>query len=135
RAVFAVIGLGSQDMILGFPWLKEHNPEIDWATGEVKMSRCPQRCLHCRKEARVERKKRTAERARTQRCRARGIPFTDPELEDVPASFPSFNLNAMRSPTTTARSAWKRTAPTSPLVRYFRNVHRKTTNGTRSPSI
>ena len=35
---FAVTGLGKQDMILGYTWLREHNPEVDWITKEVKMS-------------------------------------------------------------------------------------------------
>ncbi|KAG5727756.1 hypothetical protein E4T56_gene20808 [Termitomyces sp. T112] len=30
KAAFAVTSLGKQDMILGFTWLHEHNPEIDW---------------------------------------------------------------------------------------------------------
>ena len=29
-----VTGLGKQKIILRFPWLKEHNPEINWKTGE-----------------------------------------------------------------------------------------------------
>ena len=28
-----VTGLGKQKIILGFPWLNEHNPNIDWKTG------------------------------------------------------------------------------------------------------
>ena len=31
-----VTGLGKQKIILGFPWLNEHNPEINWKTGEFK---------------------------------------------------------------------------------------------------
>ena len=31
-------------VILGMPWLAHHNPEIDWRTGEVKMTRCPEKC-------------------------------------------------------------------------------------------
>ena len=31
-----VTGLGSQRIILGFPWLNKHNPDIDWKTGEFK---------------------------------------------------------------------------------------------------
>jgi predicted aspartyl protease len=38
RALFAVTTLGKQDLILGHPWLQKHNLEINWATGEVKMS-------------------------------------------------------------------------------------------------
>jgi Retroviral aspartyl protease len=41
RTVFAVTATGGEDIILGLPWLKEHNPEVDWRTEEVKMSRCP----------------------------------------------------------------------------------------------
>jgi len=33
------------NMILGMPWLAHHNPEIDWKTGEVKMTRCPEKCV------------------------------------------------------------------------------------------
>ena len=29
---------------MGMPWLRCHNPEIDWKTGEVKMTRCPEEC-------------------------------------------------------------------------------------------
>ena len=29
---------------MGMPWLERHNPEIDWKTGEVKMTRCPEEC-------------------------------------------------------------------------------------------
>jgi hypothetical protein len=32
RAHFAVTGLGKQNMILGYLWIREHNPEIDWST-------------------------------------------------------------------------------------------------------
>jgi len=31
-------------VILGMLWLARHNPEIDWKTGEVKMTRCPEKC-------------------------------------------------------------------------------------------
>ena len=26
------------------PWLAHHNPEIDWRTGEVKITRCLEEC-------------------------------------------------------------------------------------------
>ena len=29
-----VTGLGKQNIILGFPWLNEQNPDIDWKTGK-----------------------------------------------------------------------------------------------------
>jgi len=31
-------------IILEIPWLACYNPEIDWRTGEVKMTRCPKEC-------------------------------------------------------------------------------------------
>ena len=31
---FLVTGLGKQKIILGFPWLNKHNPDINWKTGE-----------------------------------------------------------------------------------------------------
>ena len=36
-----VMGGQKWSVILGMPWLRRHNPEIDWRTGEVKMMRCP----------------------------------------------------------------------------------------------
>ena len=62
RTLFTVTGLGKQKLILGHSWLRKHNLEIDWVTGEVKMSRCPPRCCSgCRDEARVERITQKAE--------------------------------------------------------------------------
>jgi hypothetical protein len=61
RAQFAVTGLGNQDMILGYSWLCEHNLEVDWSMGEVKMSRCPGRCSTCRVEIKQECHKHQAE--------------------------------------------------------------------------
>ncbi len=54
RILFAVTGLGRKNVILGFTWLKEHNPEIDWEMKEVKLSCCPRRCTECRDEIRAE---------------------------------------------------------------------------------
>jgi len=39
-----VCDLGKTDVILGVPWLQAHNPEINWETEEVKMTRCPPLC-------------------------------------------------------------------------------------------
>jgi len=38
------IGGQKWTVILGMPWLACHNPEINWRTGEVKMTRCPEEC-------------------------------------------------------------------------------------------
>jgi len=44
RMLLAVSRLGKQSLILGYDWLKDHNPRIDWEKGEVEMTRCPLRC-------------------------------------------------------------------------------------------
>ena len=44
RVIMDVCNLGKADLILGMPWLSQHNPEIDWETGEVKIMRCPKTC-------------------------------------------------------------------------------------------
>ena len=44
RTEIDVIGGQKWLVILGMPWLARHNPEIDWKTGEVKMTRCPEEC-------------------------------------------------------------------------------------------
>jgi len=44
RIEINVIGGQKWMVILGMPWPACHNPEIDWKTGEVKMTRCPEEC-------------------------------------------------------------------------------------------
>jgi len=39
-----VCDLGKIEVILGMPWLVAHNPEINWETEEVKMTRCLPLC-------------------------------------------------------------------------------------------
>jgi len=39
-----VCDLGKTEVILGMPWLAAHNPEINWETREVKMTRCLPLC-------------------------------------------------------------------------------------------
>jgi hypothetical protein len=54
KATFTVTVLAKQDIILGLTWLCEHNPEVDWQLGEVKMSCCPNHCHTCQNEANME---------------------------------------------------------------------------------
>ena len=44
RMSIDVIGRQKWGVILDMPWLRHHNPEIDWRMGEVKMTRCPDEC-------------------------------------------------------------------------------------------
>ena len=32
-----ITNLGNQDIIFGLPWFKEHNPQIEWSTGRIKL--------------------------------------------------------------------------------------------------
>ena len=41
RMLLAVSRLGKQSLILGYNWLKDHNPKVDWEKEEVEMTRCP----------------------------------------------------------------------------------------------
>lgn len=61
RTTFFVTNIGSAKVILGYSWLKDHNPEVDWQTKEVRMSRCPAKCKQCQSEVRSERNVRRAE--------------------------------------------------------------------------
>jgi hypothetical protein len=44
RTQLAVTRLGKQSPILGYNWLHNHNPEINWQTKDIKMSRCLLQC-------------------------------------------------------------------------------------------
>jgi len=44
HAVFEVCDLGKSNLIIGYTWLHKHNLEINWETGKVEMTRCPQEC-------------------------------------------------------------------------------------------
>jgi hypothetical protein len=44
KSMFAVTSLGQVPLIMGHTWLVHHNPEIDWSTGKIAMTRCPDDC-------------------------------------------------------------------------------------------
>src|ERR1700723_288504 len=57
RATFAITDLGKEDIIIGLSWLRQHNPEIDWRTGAIEMTRCPRECgkeFHERKKEKAK---------------------------------------------------------------------------------
>ena len=82
RAQFAVTKLGKQSMILGFTWLKEHNPKVDWQTKEVHMSRCPAKCATCRSDAKRERHAEKVAAAQISQCRMGDFPVIIEDLDD-----------------------------------------------------
>jgi len=44
HTVFEVCDLGKSNLIIGYTWLHKHNPEINWETGKVEMTRCLREC-------------------------------------------------------------------------------------------
>jgi hypothetical protein len=52
--LFAVTNLSDQQMLLSHDWLVNHNPEIDWARGKVKFTRCHSHCSECSKQQLAE---------------------------------------------------------------------------------
>ena len=41
---FAVTNTGKTDLIIGYDWLRKHNPTVDWRTGKLTFNRCPAEC-------------------------------------------------------------------------------------------
>jgi len=75
RMLLAVSGLGKHSLILGYNWLKDHNPKVDWEKGEVEMTRC---LLWCEGEH-AQQKEQTCQKKieiwTLQLCRDRPIPL------------------------------------------------------------
>ena len=46
-----VTNLRKNSLILGYTWLKKHNPLIDWEKGSVKFHQCPRSCLMLQDQA------------------------------------------------------------------------------------
>jgi hypothetical protein len=82
RTQFAVTHLGKQSMILGYNWLCNHNPEINWQTKDVKMSRCPTQCSTCCVKTKHEAIAHKATISRINACRAGAFPSMIEELDD-----------------------------------------------------
>ena len=83
RMKFDVCNLGRMEVILDMPWLAEHNPEIDWEKGEIKMTRCPPWCGkdNRSKEAREKQEKVTRREARKVE-KEKAISWTADKKED-----------------------------------------------------
>ena len=50
RTRLMITGLGKQKIVLGFPWLNEHNPDIDWKTGRFAWRPIKQRLWFKKKD-------------------------------------------------------------------------------------
>jgi hypothetical protein len=78
----AVTRLGKQSLILGYNWLHNHNPEINWQTKDVKMSCCPLQCSTCRVEDKHEAKIQKSTASQINACRLGAFPTMAEEDED-----------------------------------------------------
>jgi hypothetical protein len=76
-AVFEVTNLGKTNVILGQPWLYKHNPEINWKTGEIKFTRCPEDC-----NVWIDEKKRRSQTRTTRQQKKRWAGWAD-EIDQV----------------------------------------------------
>jgi len=85
KAYFAVASLGNQKVIMGHTWLQKHNPDINWVTGDVSMSRCSGTCCSgCQEEIREERRQRKLIARRISTCSEGDVPqlLSDDEEDD-----------------------------------------------------
>jgi hypothetical protein len=78
----AIIHLGKQSLILGYNWLCNHNPEINWQTKDVKMSCCPLQCSTCRVEDKREATIWKLATSQINACQAGAFPTMVEEDED-----------------------------------------------------
>jgi len=81
RMLLAIFGLGKQNLILGYDWLKDHNPKIDWEKEEVEMTCCPLWCErgHTLRKEQTHQKRTELQALRS--CRNRPTPLLQKELE------------------------------------------------------
>ena len=62
-------------MILGFTWLDKHNPEIDFRTRSVKMTRClPRCCIGCQTKRKAEWNAKKEDAAQINTCQMGPFP-------------------------------------------------------------
>jgi hypothetical protein len=45
KLTLSVMNTGTHPIILGFQWLRHHNPSIDWLRNKLLFDRCPHTCL------------------------------------------------------------------------------------------
>ncbi|KAF8440223.1 hypothetical protein L210DRAFT_3401335, partial [Boletus edulis BED1] len=40
--------MGKTNIIIGYNWLNQHNPDVDWWTGQILFNQCPHSCYNWR---------------------------------------------------------------------------------------
>jgi hypothetical protein len=85
RTVFEVCDLGKNNLIIGYTWLQKHNPEVNWKTGEVEMTRCPRECnVFVRQLKKVKKVKREKSSTRKYSVTMEEVPDEDMPNGDSP---------------------------------------------------
>ena len=51
QSKFYISSVSHKAIILGHTWLVEHNPNINWCTGEVKLTCCPDYCKQAKSDS------------------------------------------------------------------------------------
>ena len=69
-------------MILSYTWLKNHNLEVNWQTGEVQMNRCPPQCEGCRVMQKEQALRKRMETRALNVCQSRPPPEYAEDLEE-----------------------------------------------------
>jgi len=96
RMLLAVSGLGKQNLILGYDWLKDHNPKIDWKKEKVEMTCCPLCCEGERTLRKEQTHQKRIELQALQSCHDRPTPLLqeelEPEKEPLQTHHPSWEL-------------------------------------------
>ena len=77
KVMFKICNLGKVNLIIGYTWLKKHNLEIDWKTGEIEFTRCPSECNMAKPK-----KKKTACKAHVFKYKASVEEVDDDEDEE-----------------------------------------------------
>ena len=78
KIVLDITEIGKHEVILGMPWLRQHNPTVDWGKGLIKFDKCQCQDLV-----------RTREVCATSNEQS-GHPAQGPPLEEVPKEYEEF---------------------------------------------
>ena len=79
-----VMDLNRTDMFLGYDWLVKHNPEVNWKTGMIKFTRCPESCTMKHQDIRFWNQENSGTETMTQNNREIGKELDKTNPEDLP---------------------------------------------------
>jgi hypothetical protein len=54
RIRFAITSISGHDIFIGYDWLMQHNPDVNWKEGILSMTRCPKGCYEGKEIEQVE---------------------------------------------------------------------------------